>query len=128
MKITKRKLIPYEKRRPKDKLHLTDLADAVSEKTGFKTSDIKLVWQASVDTIIEMVQQHKAVWLPHFGGFYMMLSPPRQVVSMNGGKRPAEKMIAPPVFRLRFREAIGLKDILAKKIPTAEEVEALYED
>ncbi|AGH56740.1 DNA binding protein [Cellulophaga phage phi19:2] len=126
--MEKRKLKPARKRKDYERMNFTSLCQQIEVKTGFREDDIKKVWRAGIDIIIESIMQKKSVALPILGMFYPMIRPSRSGVALHGGQKAPEKIIVPALFQLKFRVGKEASSRLASVEPTKEEIDYLYED
>ena len=68
------------------------------------------------------------VSLPKLGIFYPLIKPARTVMSMNGGVGVPTKMKMSDRWQAKFNTSETLDKEMAKRQPTEQEVENLYEN
>jgi|SRR5690606_3303813 len=124
----KKKLKHPGQRMPKVRTNFTDLSTEVSNRTGYRTSDVRDVLKTSFEIIIENLKDNKTVMLPLMGMFYPFIRTARPGVSLKGGVGKPELITVPPRWQAKFKPGNYLLEELAKKDPTPEEIENLYED
>jgi len=124
----KRKLKHPGLRRTNDRVTFNTLAQTVSERTGYKSDDIKEVLRTAIKVIIEIMCNNQAIVLPFIGMFYPYIRTARRAVALKGGQGKPEIVNVPARWVARFRPGAHVVRELMKKDPTPEQIEDLYED
>jgi len=88
-------------------MNKSDLAKAVSDKTGLSRSQAGDAVDAAIDAIIASVKGNDSVQLAGFGTFYAKHREAREVRN----PRTGEKMMSKARTQAAFRPAAALKDI-----------------
>lgn len=88
-------------------MNKSDLAKAVSDKTGLSRSQAGDAVDAAIDAIIGSVKGNDSVQLAGFGTFYAKHREAREVRN----PRTGEKMMSKARTQAAFRPAAALKDI-----------------
>jgi DNA-binding protein HU-beta len=88
-------------------MNKSDLAKAVSDKTGLSRTQAGEAVDATIDAIVGSVKGDDAVQLAGFGTFYAKHRDAREVRN----PRTGEKMMSKAKTQAAFRPAAALKDI-----------------
>ena len=124
----KRKLKPLRQRKPKMTTTVRDMSRYIKEDTGFTEDDILTVIKSMTRFIKSRMLKGFGVALPKLGIFYPLIKPARTVMSMNGGVGIPTKMKMSDRWQAKFNTSETLDKEMAKRQPTEQEVENLYEN
>ncbi|MHA6288322.1 HU family DNA-binding protein [Maricaulis sp. CAU 1757] len=88
-------------------MNKSDLAKAVSDKTGLSRTQAGEAVDSAIEAIISSVKENDSVQLAGFGTFYAKHREAREVRN----PRTGEKMMSKAKTQAAFRPAAALKDI-----------------
>ena len=88
-------------------MNKSDLAKAVSDKTGLSRTQAGEAVDAAIEAVIASVKENDSVQLAGFGTFYAKHREAREVRN----PRTGEKMMSKARTQAAFRPAAALKDI-----------------
>ena len=122
----KRPIKRVSKRKPKDSLFIDELTREVQKRTGFRHQDIKEVFIACIEVLIDEMCKKKKFTIPRLGVLYPTIKRGREVTSLNGGCEAPTRKWMDSRWVLRLQPGTYVTERLLKVKVTPKEEEEMY--
>lgn len=128
MNNEKRILKPLPQRKPKETVSYPKLVKKVAKSSKYRESDVKIVVDQFLKSIVEELEKKKAIRLPGIGILFPSIKPSRVGMALNGGVGKPTKVIVPDRWMVKFQPSRRLEQLLFGLSVSEEEVNALYKN